>query len=240
MQATSHTTKPTPGTSATRRSTPNPAKNAPTVRFGVRPLTHSRPITERGGDVAQRREHVERRDHPDPERDPHDRHEDERREERAHDAHEGTPTERGPDPLPGRGRHLGGAGEHEHEHQAEHRDRHRHRDPEEREEGDDQPGEDVLEVDPLHVAGDGAAPRHGREARDDVAADVRAVVDDHPARHCDHVAADPAGDVDVAVGHEHVAGDPAVDAQVAVADEQVVVDGAVDAAPFRRSTPPDR
>ena len=99
------------------------------VRTGARALHHETPENERARDVTQGRKHVERRKHPEAERDADDRDHHEHGKDRTHDADQRTPPDRRPEPPPGSHGGVRGTREQQHEQQAEEGDPERDRDP---------------------------------------------------------------------------------------------------------------
>ena len=117
---------------------PEPGEERPDARPVGRCLHEQPPDDQRRGHVADRCEHVERREHGDPERDAEDRHQHEHRGHRADDADQRAPSERRRDPLPRGSRGLGRARQQPDEHEPEQRHRDRHREPEVHERPDDE------------------------------------------------------------------------------------------------------
>ena len=118
--------------------------------------------------------------------------------------------------------------EQQHEQEPEQGDRERDRDPQVDEEHDQDPAEQVLDVELLDVTGDGARRDVRPIPRFDVTVHVCAVTGRDATVERDDVVADAAGDQDVAVHDEDAAGDVPANGDPTVADEDPTVDGAVD------------
>ena len=141
---------------------------------------------------------------------------------------ERAPPDRRPEPPPGRCGGVGRTREQQHEQEPEQGDREGDRDPQVDEEHEQDPAEQVLDVELLDVTGDGARRDVRPIPRFDVTGHACPVTGRDATVERDDVVADAARDQDVAVHDEDAAGDVPANGDPAVADEDPAVDGAVD------------
>jgi hypothetical protein len=190
---------------------------------------HEAPEVQRAGHVAERTQHDERAEHRDTERDADDARNDPDTEDRREDPEEEPKEEGRPDAPSGEDNRVGGTREQPHEQEPEHGCRQGHCHPQHRQDDDDEPGEEAVDVELLYVTTDGSGGGGRGRARSHVAQDVRARPYGRlPVQHGD-AAVDAPVDDRIAVEHQRVPGHAAVDQQVASSDVHGAVHAAIDA-----------